>query len=371
MYAQNLGNRFAQQSTLLDSESAFGIRLRTMNRVGIRALSTHLGLTESTVSRALNGYPDIATRTRERVKAAAAELGYRANSNARRLATGKAECIGYVMPWQSSHISEPFLGELLDGLSQAVSKRQWDLNLAVSRSARDELSILTRLAGSGRVSGVVISRILTHDPRIDRLREIGTPFVTHGRSVDSDDHAWFDIDNFSAFRDAVSHLVALGHDAIAHIHGPLDYNFSVSRRAGYRRGLLDNNIDLRPDWEARSDMTVNGGYRAMRYLLSLSALPTAVVCVSDMVAIGAMKAIRERGWRPGREVSVIGYDGVPMAEHTDPALTTMAQPLQAAGARIGDMLMAVIDGGRPSEHQELWRATLERGDSDGPPQQGN
>ena len=338
-----------------------------MNKIGIKALSEHLGLTESTVSRALNGYPDIAMRTRERVKAAAAELGYRANSNARRLATGQAECIGYVMPWQSGHISEPFLGELLDGLSHTVSKRQWDLNLAVSRSARDELSILTRLAESGRVSGVVISRILTHDPRIEKLRDIGIPFVTHGRSLDSEDHAWFDIDNFAAFREAVCHLVELGHDSIAHIHGPLDYNFAVSRRAGYRRGLLDSNLDLRPDWEARSDMTVEGGYRAMRYLLSLPTVPTAVVCVSDLVAIGAMKAVRERGWRPGREVSVIGYDGVPMAEHTDPALTTMAQPLQAAGAHIGEMLMAVIDGEPPSNHQELWRATLERGESDGPP----
>ncbi len=338
-----------------------------MNKIGIKALSEHLGLTESTVSRAINDYPDISARTRDRVKAAAAELGYRPNSNARRLATGNAECIGYVMPWQSGHISEPFLGELLDGLSRTASERHWDLNLAVSRSAKDELSIISRLAESGRVSGVVISRIMTHDPRIEKLQEIGIPFVTHGRSLDSDDHAWFDIDNFAAFREAVCHLVELGHRAVAHIYGPLDYNFSVARRAGYRRGLLDNNLDLKPDWEARSDMTVEGGYRAMRYLLSLKERPTAVVCVSDMVAIGVMKAIRETGWRPGREISVIGYDGVPMAEHTDPALTTMAQPLQAAGARIGEMLMAVIDGERPSDQQELWRATLERRESDGPP----
>ena len=106
----------------------------------------------------------------------------------------------------------------------------------------------------------------------------------------------------------------------------------------------------------------------MRYLLSLKTVPTAVVCVSDMVAVGAMKAIREKGWRPGREVSVIGYDGVPLSEHTDPALTTMAQPLQSAGERIGEMLLAVIDGDKPADHQELWRATLERRETDRPPQ---
>ncbi len=338
-----------------------------MNKIGLRALSQHLGLTEGTVSRAINDYPDISARTRERVKSAAAELGYRPNSSARRLATGNAECIGYVMPWQDGHISEPFLGELLEGLSQTVSKRHWDLNLAVSRSAKDELAIITRLAESGRVSGVVISRTMTHDPRIEKLRDIGMPFVSHGRTLDSADHAWFDIDNFSAFREAVSHLVELGHESIAHIHGPLDYNFAVDRRAGYRRGLLDGNLDLDPALEAKSDMTVDGGYRAMRYLLSLRAVPTAVVCVSDMVAVGAMKAIRETGRQPGREISIVGYDGVPLSEHTHPALTTMAQPLQSAGARIGEMLLAVIDGDRPADHQELWRATLERRETDGPP----
>ncbi|MCR9139278.1 MAG: substrate-binding domain-containing protein [Alphaproteobacteria bacterium] len=338
-----------------------------MSKIGLKALSEHLGLTEGTVSRAINDYPDISARTRERVKSAAAELGYRPNSSARRLATGNAECIGYVMPWQDGHISEPFLGELLDGMSQMVSGRHWDVNLAVSRSARDELDIISRMSASGRVSGVVISRIMTHDPRIEKLREMGIPFVTHGRSLKSDDHAWFDIDNFSAFREAVCHLVGLDHKAIAHIHGPLDYNFSVSRLAGYRRGLLDNNIDVDPAFEAKSDMTVNGGYRAMRYLLSLSDKPTAVVCVSDMVAIGAMKAIREFGWHPGREISIIGYDGVPISEHTYPALTTLAQPLQSAGARIAEMLLAVIDGDNPSDHQELWRATLVRRETDGPP----
>jgi len=341
-----------------------------MSKIGLKALSEHLGLTEGTVLRAINDYPDIAAETRERVKSAAAKLGYRPNSSARRLATGKAECIGYVMPWQAGHISEPFLGELLDGLSQIASERQWDLSLAVSRSAQDELSIIARMAQSGRVSGVVITRIMTHDPRIERLRKLGIPFVAHGRSLESDDHAWFDIDNAAALGEAVDHLVGLGHRAIAHIHGPLDYNFSVSRRAGYRRGLLENNLDLNPAWEAKSDMSVDGGYRAMRYLLSLEDVPTAVVCVSDMVAIGAMKAIREIGWRPGKEVSIIGYDGVPISEHTHPALTTMAQPLQSAGVRIGEMLLAVIDGDTPSDHQELWHATLERRETDGPPHEG-
>lgn len=335
-----------------------------MSKVTLKDLSQHLGLTEGTVSRAINNYKDISPRTRERVQRAADEFGYRPNSNARRLATGKAECVGYVLPWQTSNISEPFLGELLNGLSDAISERHWDLNLAFARSAKDELSIITRLAQSGRVSGLIISRTLSHDPRIEHMQGLGIPFVSHGRTASPDDYAWFDIDNFSAFREAVWHLVELGHKNIGHIHGPLDYNFAASRQAGYRQGLLDRNLDVDPTMEAKSDMSQEGGYLAMRYLLTLKTLPTAITCVSDMVAVGAMRAIREMGMLPGKDISVIGYDGLPLGEHTHPPLTTMAQPLQMAGKRIGDMLLAVVDGGDPKKHQELWNATLTRRETD-------
>lgn len=338
-----------------------------MSKVTLKALSQHLGLTEGTVSRAINDYKDISPRTRDRVKKAAVELGYRPNSNARRLATGNAECVGFVLPWQAGNISEPFLGELLNGLSEAISDRHWDLNLAVSRSAKDELSIITRLAQSGRVSGLVISRTLSHDPRIEHMQNLGIPFVSHGRTASPEDYAWFDIDNFGAFREAVWHLTELGHKHIAHIHGPLDYNFAASRQAGYRRGLLDRNLDVDPAMEAKSDMTQEGGYKAMLYLLTLKTVPTAITCVSDMVAVGAMRAIRENGMMPGKDISVIGYDGLPIGEHTHPALTTMAQPLQMAGKHIGEMLLAVVDGDNPKKHQELWNATLTRRETDCPP----
>ncbi|MHA1524863.1 MAG: substrate-binding domain-containing protein [Alphaproteobacteria bacterium] len=338
-----------------------------MSKISLKLLSEHLGLTEGTVSRAINDYPDISSRTRDKVKQAARELGYSPNSNARRLATGNAECIGYVLPWQTGHISDPFLGELLDGISRAVSVRHWDLTLAVSGSARDELSVISRLSQSGRVNGLIISRTLIHDPRIEYMQKLGIPFVTHGRTANSENHAWFDIDNVAAFREAVAHLAGLGHRRIAHIKGPVEYNFAAMRQAGYRKGLLDCNLTSDTALETEADMTERGGYRAMRHLLSHREPPTAVICVSDIVALGAMKAIHEAGWHPGREVSVIGYDGLSLGEHTHPALTTMVQPLQTAGKRIAEMLLAIIDGENPRDHQELRRATLERRETDGPP----
>ncbi|MGI9523740.1 MAG: LacI family DNA-binding transcriptional regulator [Hyphomicrobiaceae bacterium] len=342
-----------------------------MSKVNLKALSAHLGLAEGTVSRAMNDYPDISERTVQRVKAAASELGYRPNSNARRLATRNAECIGFILPWQEGNFSQPFLGELLDGLSEALLDKHWDLMVAVAQSPRDELSTIDRLARSGRVNGLVISRTLIRDPRIQRMMDLGLPFVSHGRTADAEDYAWFDIDNAEVFREAVTHLANLGHSRIAHIHGSLDYNFAAARLSGYRQGLAENGLAQSSLYEVRSDLSAHGGHRAANALLALRDHPTAIVCVSDTVALGAMKAIRERGWRPGREVSVIGYDGLPLCEHSDPPLTSIVQPLQAAGKRIGEMLLAVIDGDDPRNHQELWTASLERRETDNPPVSSN
>ena len=338
-----------------------------MREVSLKSLSRQLGLTEGTVSRALNGYTDISARTRERVRDAARELGYEPNSAARRLALGTAECIAYVLPWQSTHIADPFLGELLDGISAVLSEHGWDLTVTVPRSEADELATIRRLAKTGRVNGIVISRTLGIDPRVDALRATKLPFITHGRTLQSDDHAWLDVDNFEAARRATAHLAGLGHRRVAHIHGPLKYNFASQRLAGYRHALTEAGLEPNEALEAASETTLETGYEAMKLLLASRNRPTAVVCVADMVAIGAMKAIRESGMAPGREISVIGYDGIPMGEHTYPALTTMAQPLASAGSQLARMLMAVIAGGDPTTQQQIIPAELVRRQTDSPP----
>jgi LacI family transcriptional regulator len=338
-----------------------------MREVSLKTLSRQLGLTEGTVSRALNGYSDISPRTRERVHTVARRLGYHPNSNARRLATGNAESIGYILPWHTQHMADPFLGRLLDGISETLSERHWDLTVTVPRSHDDEIATLKRFAMAGRVGGVVISRTLLDDPRVETLRGLGLPFVTHGRTAQSDDHAWFDVDNMEAIRAATLHLAGLGHRRIAHIHGPLAYNYASERLAGYRQALAETGITHDAGLEVGSDADLASGYVAMQKLLESVAPPTAVVCVTDSAAIGAMKAIREGGRLPGREISVIGYDGIPMGEHTFPALTTMAQPLEQAGRRIAEMLIAVIEGADPARQQVIVPAKLIRRETDGPP----
>lgn len=334
--------------------------------VSLKILATHLGLTVGTVSRALNDYADISPKTRERVKRAADEFGYRANQNARRLSLGTPETVGYLMPRVSSAIAQPFVGLLLQGLGEALSKRSWDLLVVHAESSKDELAHIERMVRSGRVSGLVVSRPLKNDPRIRLMRDMKCPFVVHGRTASCEDYAWYDVDGEHAFVTAVNHLVSLGHSRVAFVGAPLQYQFAQDRLNGYRLAIRNNGLVVDDDLIQIADFSDDGGEIATNMLLDLPHPPTAIVCVSDTMALGSLAAIRARGLKPGVDVSVIGYDGLKFGNHSNPPLSTMAQPQAHAGRRLGDMLLAIIDGDDPSKHQELQRANLLRRQTDGP-----
>ncbi len=337
-----------------------------MRRVGLKFLATELGISEGTVSRALNDYPDISQSTRDRVKEVAAKFNYKANQTARRLATGVAEAVAYLMPPNTKSISEPFVSQLLEGIGESLSQRGWDLLVVQASSEKTEADTVEKLSTSGRVSGVVISRPYKNDRRIELLKKNNMPFIVHGRSVDSDDYAWFDVDSTQAFKDAVGHLAGLGHQQIGFIGAPLEYNFAQMRLDGYRQGLMENGLQYDPTLVDHVDMTDDASAAAASAILKAQNPPTAFLCATDTQAIGVLAAIRSAGLIPGQDISVIGYDGLDFGKHTNPPLTTLAQPQSHSGREICDMLLAIIDGGNPVDYQELRSATLVRRMSDGP-----
>lgn len=337
-----------------------------MRRVGLKFLATELGISEGTVSRALNDYPDISQSTRDRVKEVAAKFNYKANQTARRLATGVAEAVAYLMPPNTKSISEPFVSQLLEGIGESLSQRGWDLLVVQASSEKTEADTVEKLSTSGRVSGVVISRPYKNDRRIELLKKNNMPFIVHGRSVDSDDYAWFDVDSTQAFKDAVGHLAGLGHQQIGFIGAPLEYNFAQMRLDGYRQGLMENGLQYDPAFVDHVDMTDDASAAAASAILKAQNPPTAFLCATDTQAIGVLAAIRSAGLIPGQDISVIGYDGLDFGKHTNPPLTTLAQPQSHSGREICDMLLAIIDGGNPVDYQELRSATLVRRMSDGP-----
>ncbi len=335
--------------------------------MSIARLAAHLGLAEGTVSRALNNYPDIAKTTRERVAEAARELGYRPSSTARRLATGVIETVGFVLPERDGHVSDPFLAEMLDGIASELAAHDWDLIVAAVPEGHDERDVAERLIRAGKVGGFVLTRTRREDPRIAFLKEQGIPFVVHGRTEDPSGYAWLDVDNEKAFVDAVHYLYNLGHRHIAYIGGQLEFNYAHLRRNGYQRAMDEVGLEVARGYLVDGVTEAMAADDAMSQMLALPTPPTAVLCVTDAVALGAMRAISRGGLRPGHDVSVMGYDGLPTGLAADPPLTTMSQSSHDAGHEVARMIKALIEGAEPRDSQVLWEARLTQRASTNPP----
>ncbi len=336
--------------------------------VTIDDVARHVGVAKGTVSRVLNNYTDISPATRERILKAVKELGYHPSSTARSLKRGRQDTLGIVVPVGRGRGADPILAEFIDGIARALDDLDQDLLVTTAHSSHHMLETLERLIARRKVDGFILTRTEVHDPRIEFLQTRRFPFVAHGRTSDPSNYAWLDVDNEATFVEGVEHLVGMGHRRIGFIGGPRDLNFACQRREGYRLGLMQAGLPADTSLEVEENLTEEGGVEGARRLLGLREPPTALLCATDALAIGAIRLCRDLGLRVGEDVTVIGYDGLPVGAYVDPPLTTFSQSAQAAGGRIARMLIDVIEGAKPAERQELAKAELIRRASDGPPE---
>jgi LacI family transcriptional regulator len=332
----------------------------------LKDLAAHLGLATATVSRALAGHSDISVTTRARVKAAAEKYGYTPTATALQLRTGKSRAIGIVLPAGPNPLGDPFYNELVSGMAERAAVDGLDVVLTVPPAGRDELGAYKRLVSSCRVDGVIVARTLVEDERVDYLLQENFPFVTFGRTAQLKHHAWLDIDGHYATLLAVRRLAMFGHKTIAYIGAPKLYVYAGHRLAGYRAGLNEAHLEANPRLEWRGDLTAETTETLTNELLRGQPQPTAIICATDGMAIGALKAIRSFGLTPGRDVSVIGYGDLPFAAHTEPPLSTVSRPIRECGRRVIELLLDRIKGASTSELQELWKPALVARQSDGP-----
>ena len=338
--------------------------------VNLKQLSQLLGLSQTTVSRALNGYPEVNAETRQRVLDAVRETGYRPNRAAQRLATGRAGSIGLVMPTADGIESDVHFGEFLAGLGDEAVKH--DFHFVINPShPEDEAATCRRLVASGNVDALFLAYMREKDPRIAMLKSLKTPFVVHGRSIGvPTDYPYLDIDNTGAFYDAARLLAQLGHRHFALINGPDYLTFAIRRTKGTMRALAEHGLTLRDDCISNSQMTDEHGFRAMERFLQLETPPTAILCSSTVLALGAVRAINQAGLKLGQDISLIAHDDVlPMlkSENFTVPLTTTRSSLRAAGIRVGQRLIAEIKRSEPRPpSRELWQADLVVRASTGP-----
>jgi LacI family transcriptional regulator len=313
--------------------------------VTIRDVAKQLNLSITTVSRALDGYQDVAPETRERVRIAARALGYAPSRAARNLRRQRSDIIGYVIPASGTRFTDPFFSEFISGLGdQAVSK---NFDLLVSTASPDtaaEKQVYERWISSRLVDGVILSRMRLDDWRTNYLEQSSLPFTVHGRTEGKANYPFIEIDSRAGFASLVKHLASRNHARIAYVGAPAKFTLQRDRFAGYCDGLKAEGIPFDESLIAEGDLTRAGGYQAAQALLNLPQPPTAIIGVNDLTADGVIRAARERNLVVGRDLAVAGYDGTEESEHTQPPLTTLRQPVYETARQLVTMLISVIQG---------------------------
>lgn len=317
---------------------------RTSMRVTIQDMAEALGLTKSTVSRALNGYPDISQATQLRVKRMAEKLNYQPLSHAQAIKTGRTRSLGLVLQLSDHDAHRPFLAEFLAGVSGGASAEGYTLTVA---SADDEEHMIKTFAGlirDRKADGFILPRAMVQDERVKMLRNAGVPFVLFGRQDEDEGCCWHDIRGEDAMCDAVVHLAKLGHKRIGFINGGLIYNYAGLRRIGFETGMAMAHLPVDPLLIVEDVVTIEKGAEAARLLLNNPERPTAIVCAVDRAALGVYQVAASRGLQIGSDLSVIGYDGIQEGAHVEPPLSTFAVDGQKSGDRLARLLVRRIRG---------------------------
>jgi len=335
--------------------------------IDLKQLSARLGLSPTTVSRALNGYSDVSAATRERVERMARELGYQPNLAARRLARGHADAVGIVYPLDASDLGDPHFLQVVQGVTDRLEDDRMDLLIASARE-HSELRTYERLVKGGRVDGVIVARTRVDDARIDYLRQARMPFVAYGRTADCEDFAWFDFDNEAGSVLAVQELARLGHRAIAFVHAPLHFNFAHQRYAGFRRAMADFGREVRPELVVDGGLARRSGYAAALRLLAVAPLPSAIVVDNHLSGVGVVRALLDHSIAIGRTISVVVYDGMPAdSVLMGVRIAAVEQPTDYESGRfMADMLLAQIQGRELAQRHVLLQPVFVGGDSIGP-----
>ncbi len=336
---------------------------------GIRQLADHLDISIGTVSRALNGKPDVNEETRRRVLEAAEQLGYVANQAGRSLRKGATGIIGFMM--QTGHEitgqGDTFFMSVFDGVQAVFARHKLDLVALLCSSEEDPDDYLKRVVARGFADGIILSATRRHDHRFEFLDRAKIPFITLGRSQTDVGQPWYDLDFEGIADQAVDRLVSKGHRRIAISRPHDDINLGHVFVERCREALARHGLQLDENHIFRSKPNETGGYQIARDLIACTDRPTAIVLVNEATTIGLYRGLEEAGLKPGRDVAVIGQYS-PQCQFLSPRLTCFSLSLRDLGIALAESLLATMPAF--SQHypraarRQLWPMTLVEGDSD-------
>jgi len=327
--------------------------VRPTKPLSIKDIARKANVSHSTVSRALSNNPRVNQATVERIRRIAEESGYRGSAIARSLATRRSKTIGVVV----TTIADQFAACVVSGIEEVAGNRGYSVFLANSNADPDREVRVVHSFEERRVDGIIVtaSRVgALYVPMLSRMR---VPIVLLNNQHPSEFVHSVMIENTKASLEATQHLISLEHRRIAYIGDRHGRTSDTERFAGYRLALDSAQIPFAPELVVFGDGSPEGGMDAVTQLLALVAKPTAVFCYDDMTALGAVRQLHAVGLRVPEEISVVGFDDLPIVQYTHPPLTTVRQPMADMGRLAMETVFDII-GGSKSNHNIKMPGTL-------------
>lgn len=317
-------------------------------RLNLEEIGRLAGVSRSTVSRVVNGEPNVSAKAKRQVETVISETGYRPHAAARSLASNRTGVVGLVIPRAVETLfDDPYFGRLILGITSAINALSSTLALFLFDQESDGDALVPRVVNSGMVDGVIVTATIMGDPVIDHLQRADMPFVVVGRPDDGRALFSVDVDNRGGARIAAEHLVGLEYRRIGLIAPPSNTTAGIDRRNGFLEALTELGLSI-DDRMREGDWGEESGREAMASLLSTN--PDAVFVGSDRMAVGALQAIREAGLSCPEDIAVMSFDGLLPAGQTMPQLTCVTQPVTEVGDRAARLLHTVIDEQSEPEH---------------------
>lgn len=341
----------------------------------LKDISKELGLSVATVSRALNGFPEVNAKTRATVQETAKRMNYTPNQLAQKLVSGRSGMVGMVINGRLDLTMDRTVIEVMLGLSQRLAERDVDLVFQVGPED-DPVLPYRKLLDKNTLDAFIINAPRVDDPRIAFLLDRKVPFVVHGRSEDTPPYAYYDINNAKVTQQSIDLLADLGHKRIALLNGDAGFAFAQQRLAGFQNAMAGHGLTAPDSFVAHGIPSEDYGYASALAMLSgrLGPCPTAFVCASTLIAGGVIMAARDRGIAVPSDLSVIAHDdALPhyRAVQLEPSLTVTRAPLRDACVPLADMLIDLLDGTPALDLQTNKSADLIIRHSTGPvPEQG-
>ena len=320
----------------------------SLSKTTLKDVAARAGVSYQTVSKVLNGQAQVMPATEARIREAVEVLDYRPNVTARNLRTQESNLIG--LAWYAKPYSawQPILDRFLYSLIETLEERGYLIVFFNDKGSEHyhDISNLQELYARRQVAGFILANTIPNDPRIAYLIENQIPCVTFGRANSDWDFCWVDVDGEAGIKRMVQHLYRRGHRRVAYIGWADGWQTGRHREEGFRAGLAEFGLTCDETLIANGpDSAQAGATTTQRFLaLSKSNRPTAIVCVSDLIAMGVCREVARAGLQIGQDIAVTGYDDVPMTELLNPPLTTIAQPIQQVGQHTVELLLKQLQG---------------------------